>query len=143
MTAAQARTIATLMTVYAATFFLGAALHAGAHIPLGFTTLHEPHILPATVVESACGLALLGGALGLLAHRPWRRAAAIAAHLFSLAGVGLGLLAGAAGTGDTTLNATYHRVMVVALLIGLGLLLFWARPTPAHRPPARSVQPES
>ncbi len=56
-----------LSAVYAATFFFGALLPLGVKIPLGFTVLEEPEILPATVVEGLCALALTVAAIAVLA----------------------------------------------------------------------------
>ena len=59
--------IGVLSAVYAATFFFGALLHLGVKIPLGFTVLEEPQILPATIVEGLCALALTVAAIAVLA----------------------------------------------------------------------------
>ena len=124
-----ATVVGVLSAVYAATFFLGALLHLGARVPLGFAMLAEPRILPATVVEGLCGLALSAAAFAILARKGWARPAAIAAHAFALGGVLLGTAALAAGAGPSTdLNTVYHRVMLVALAAVLALLL-----TPAGR----------
>jgi hypothetical protein len=48
----------------------------------------------------------------------------LAAHLFALAGVFLGMAALAAGHGPRTItNDIYHRVMVVVLLFGITLCI--------------------
>jgi len=113
-----------LCAVYAATFFFGALLHVGVRIPLGFTVLAEPRILPATVVEGLCGLTLSAASFAALTRKGWARPAAIAAHAFALGGVLLGTAALAIGAGPTTdLNTVYHRVMLVALAAALALLL--------------------
>ncbi len=113
-----------LFAVYAATFFFGALLHVGVRVPLGFTVLAEPRILPATVVEGLCGLTLSAASFAALTRKGWARPAAIAAHAFALGGVLLGTAALAIGAGPTTdLNTVYHRVMLVALAAALALLL--------------------
>lgn len=118
-----------LSAVYAATFFLGALLHLDVRVPLGFAVLAEPRILPATVVEGLCGLALSVAAFAILSRKGWARPATIAAHAFALGGVLLGTAALAVGAGPTTdLNTVYHRVMVLALAAILVFLL-----TPAGR----------
>ena len=116
-----------LSAVYAGTFFCGALLHLGVRIPLGAALLGEPTILPAAIVESLCGLALLFGALAMFAR--WNRAwtAVFAAHAFALGGVLLGVTALGAGP-STDLNTMYHRVVLVGLVAVLALLL-----TPAGR----------
>ena len=124
-----ATTIGVLAALYAATFFLGAVLHLGARIPLGFAVLAEPRIFPATVVEGLCGLFLAVGAYAALSRKSWAWPTIIAAHVFALGGVLLGMAALAVGAGPSTdLNTIYHRVMLAALVAGLALLL-----TPAGR----------
>ena len=101
-----------------------ALLHLGVRIPLGFAVLREPLIVPATVVEGFCALALAIGAYAVLTRKTWAWAAVTAAHAFAAAGVLLGIGALAAGLGPSTeLNHVYHRAMLVALLAGLGLLM--------------------
>ncbi|MGH8903188.1 MAG: hypothetical protein ACRDYA_16345 [Egibacteraceae bacterium] len=124
-----------LSVLYAATFLLGALLHTGARIPLGFAVLAEPTITMATIVESACGIALAVGAYAVLTRQRWAWAAATASHAVALTGVLLGTAAIAAGRGPhTVLNDTYHRVMIVVLLAGLLALA-----TPATSLLGRSV----
>jgi hypothetical protein len=121
--------IGVLAALYAATFFLGAVLHLGARIPLGFAVLAEPRIFPATVVEGLCGLFLAVGAYAALSRKSWAWPTITAAHAFAVGGVLLGITALALGGGPSTdLNTIYHRVMLAALVAGLALLL-----TPAAR----------
>jgi len=123
-----------LSAVYSVTFFFGALLHLGWRIPLGFTVLSEPRILPATVVEGLCGLALAVAVSAVLTHVSWAWTAAFAAHSFALGGVLLGMGALAVGAGPSTdLNAIYHRVMLVALVAVLTLLLSPAGRTALRR----------
>ena len=119
-----ATTIGILAVLYAATFFLGALLHLGLRIPLGFAVLAEPRIIPATIVEGLCGLGLAIGGYAVLAGKSWAWSAVTGAHAFALGGVLLGITALALGGGPSTeLNTIYHRVMLVALVAGLGFLL--------------------
>lgn len=116
--------VGTLSALYAVTFFVGALLHLGVRVPLGFAVLGEPRILPATIVESLCGLALLLGAFAVLTRVSLVWTAAFAAHAFALGGVLLGMAALAVGAGPSTdLNTIYHSVMLVALVAVLALLL--------------------
>ncbi|HEY7126266.1 MAG TPA: hypothetical protein VH540_20145 [Ktedonobacterales bacterium] len=111
--------ISLLMAAEAVTFLLAALLHLG--IPLGFS---EPRILPATIVEGLCGLFLAASAYAVLARKTWAWRAALAAHLFSVAGVLLGITALALAPGlGTTVNTIYHRVILAALVAGLALLM--------------------
>jgi hypothetical protein len=119
-----ATAIGILAVLYAATFFLGALLHLGLRIPLGFAVLAEPRIIPATIVEGLCGLGLAVGGYAVLAGKSWAWSAVTGAHAFALGGVLLGITALALGGGPSTeLNTIYHRVMLVALVAGLGFLL--------------------
>jgi hypothetical protein len=121
--------IGVLAALYAVTFFLGAVLHLGVRIPVGFAVLAEPRIFPATIVEGLCGLFLAVGAYATLSRKAWAWPAVTAAHAFAMGGVLLGIAALAMGGGPSTeLNTIYHRVMLVALAAGLVLLL-----TPAGR----------
>jgi hypothetical protein len=116
--------VGVLAVLYALTFLIGALLHLGVRIPLGFAVLAEPRIVPATIVEGLCGLFLAVGAYAVLTRRTWAWPAVTAAHAFALGGVVLGMAALAAGAGPSTeLNAIYHRAMLVALVAGLALLL--------------------
>jgi hypothetical protein len=109
-----------LAAVYAATFFAGAVLHLGVAIPLGPVTLTEPVILPATIVESLCGLALAIAAYATLTRKPWAWNAVVGGHAVALGGVLLGVTAITLNGGPSTpLNDTYHRVMIVLLAAGL------------------------
>jgi hypothetical protein len=114
-----------VMISNAALFFFGALQHAGFAIG----RFHEPRIVPATIVESLCGLSLVWGVTAVLfhAHVEWRTA--LIANLIPLAGVFLGMAALAAGRGPRTAsNDMYHHIMLV--LIGASLLiliLFFAR----------------
>jgi hypothetical protein len=105
-----------LTTFDAASFFLGSAAHVGRAIPLGVATLHEPRIVPATIVEGLCGAALTVGAYAQFARKPWAWPATVAANAIALGGVFLGIGALSAGRGPRTeLNDDYHRLMVVLL----------------------------
>jgi hypothetical protein len=135
-----ATTIGILSAVYAATFFLGALLHLGARVPLGFAMIEEPVILPATIVEGLCGTALAIAAITVLARRNGAWTVATAAHAFALGGVLLGITALAVGAGPSTdLNTVYHRVMVVALVAVLALLFSPAGRNALRRATSRTV----
>jgi hypothetical protein len=119
-----ATAVGILSALYAVTFLFGALLHLGGQIPLESTVLAEPRIIPATVVEGLCGLALGVAACAVLSRMDWAWTAAFVAHAFALGGVLLGMAALALGAGPSTeLNTIYHRVMLVALVAVLALLL--------------------
>ena len=116
--------ITVLMVGEALTFLLAALLHLG--IPLGFS---EPRIIPAAIVEGLCGLFLAVSTYAVFARTTWAWGAALAAHLFAVAGVLLGIIALALGAGKSTVaNTIYHRVILGVLIVVLVLLA-----TPAAR----------
>jgi hypothetical protein len=112
-----------VMISNAALFFFGALQHAG--IAIG--RFHEPRIVPATIVESICGLSLLWGVTALFGHSSVAWRIVLIANLVPLGGVLLGMAALAAGRGPRTAsNDLYHHIMLA--LIGTSLLiLFFAR----------------
>lgn len=117
------RAINSLVTAEAIAFLVAAVLHLGVPIPLGFAVLAEPPILAAVIVEGLCGLFLAVSAYALFTRQKWAKPAAIAAHVFAMAGVSLGMFALAMSRGPRTdLNDVYHRVILVALVSGLALL---------------------
>jgi hypothetical protein len=116
--------ISVLMVGEALTFLLAALLHLG--IPLGFS---EPRIIPAAIVEGLCGLLLAGSAYAVFVRTRLAWGAALAAHLFAVAGVLLGIISLALGLGPSTVvNTIYHRVILGVLVVVLVLLT-----TPAAR----------
>ncbi|HEX9616521.1 MAG TPA: hypothetical protein VGA03_03845 [Anaerolineales bacterium] len=113
-----------VVVIEALTFLLAGLAHLGRPIPLGFAVISEPRIVPATVVESLCGLLLLFSAYPILTGKRWSWTIAVIAHGFSLVGVLLGIAALALGGGPRTdLNDLYHRVMLV-VLVGALIFLF-------------------
>jgi len=105
------------------TFWFAALLHSGANV-LFFI---EPQIIPAMIVEGLCGFFLLISAALVFTHKKVARKIAVAAHIFSIAGVVLGIVALTLGRGPTTiLNYFYHRVILTVLLVML-IVLFSAR----------------
>lgn len=113
--------ICVLVVIEAATFWVAASIHLGAALPFGIS---EPRILPAAIVEGLAGLFLAGGAFAVIARKPWAWSATLAANLFALFGVTLGILALALGNGPSTnLNGVYHRVMLAVLVVCILLLL--------------------
>jgi hypothetical protein len=103
------QTLTLLMLGNAALFVLGALQHAG----LAIGTLREPVIIPASIVELLCALALVWGVFAVLRRslKAWR--AALIGNLIAIAGVAIGMVALAAGAGPRTAsNDLYHRIML-------------------------------
>ncbi len=112
--------ISVLIVGEAITFLLAALLHLGVQLPLGST---EPQIIPAAIVEGLCGLFLAVSAYAVFTRRTWAWPIAMAAHVFAVAGVLLGITALALGAGPSTeANTIYHRVILVVLVVVLVLL---------------------
>lgn len=103
----------------ALTFFFFALIHAG----VGIAGIAEPRIVPATIVETLCGLAMAVAAVADILRAAWARAAAIAANAVSSAGVTLGIVTQSSGAGPTPLNFWYHRSVLTVLLVTLVLLI--------------------
>jgi hypothetical protein len=123
------------MVIAAALFFFGAILHAG----FGVGPLHEPQIIPAAIVETICGLALLFAVKLLLVRRCWT--AAIIANVIALAEVVLEIVVRTALAGPHTASNharpyfpdgyvytigddLYHGSVLAFLTIGLLILSF-------------------
>lgn len=117
-----------------ALLFAGIVHLTGANIPLGIVTFIEPPILAAGVVETLGGLLFAWATYALWQAHTSAWAAAMTAHLFSIAGFVVGLLATRLGT--TPFNATYHRVMLPVFVVGVVLLLL-----PSAQASARAEQP--
>jgi len=87
---------------------------------------HEPLIIPAAIVEAACGLCLLWGAIALFRNWRTRWRVALITNLVALGGVSLGIAALAVGAGPRTAsNDLYHRIMLI--LIGAVILILCFR----------------
>ncbi|HEX3745864.1 MAG TPA: hypothetical protein VHW09_18110 [Bryobacteraceae bacterium] len=113
-------TITGIMLANAALFVFGAVQHAG--IAIG--PFYEPSIRPASMVETLCALALMGGAVAawMGTRRAWTLA--IAGNLVAIGGVALGMVALAVGAGPRTAsNDWYHRFMLALAFAALLLLL--------------------
>ena len=104
-------------------FFFGAVQHAGVAIG----RWHEPHIVPAAIVESICGLFLLWGSVALAGPSGKGWGTELVGNLVAIGGVLLGMAALAAGRGPRTAsNDLYHHIML-ALAGASVLLLFLAK----------------
>jgi hypothetical protein len=115
--------LAVVMISNAALFFFASLLHAG--IIVG--RLHEPQIIPATVVEAICGTFLARGALAVLHHWASERRVALIGNLVALGGVLLGMASLAAGKGPRTANNDlYHRLMLILIAASV-VILFLVR----------------
>jgi hypothetical protein len=116
-------TICALIVFNTVTLLLFALLHANGPLAVGAAVLAEPRIIPAAIVEGLAGLVFAVSAYAVFTRASWAWAATIAAHVFTLAGVLLGITMIAAGFGPhSALNDTYHPLMVALLVVGLILL---------------------
>jgi hypothetical protein len=107
-----------LVPALAVGFALGALTHAGVQVPLGVTTIDEPTIVPATIVEGVIAAAFSLAALAELRGKPYARVAVRLALRVGIGGVLLGMFALAVGRGTRTeLNDVFHVVALIAMLI--------------------------
>jgi hypothetical protein len=119
-----------LMLGNAALFVFGALQHAGVAIG----SLHEPVIVPASVVEVLCALALTWGAAAVLKQslKAWR--AAFLGNLVAIIGVAIGMVALAVGAGPRTAsNDLHHGIMLALATASLVILLVPAGRTQLRR----------
>ena len=125
------QTVAALMASNAALFFFGALQHSGVSIG----PLREPVIIPASIVELLCGLALTWGAFMILSrsHQAWR--SALIGNVAAITGVLIGMVALAAGAGPRTAsNDLYHGIMLVLSAVSLMLIFVPTGRTALRRP---------
>jgi len=104
----------------AAVFVFGALQHAGVSIG----PLHEPTIVPASIVEVFCALALSWGAVSMLKQSPRAWRAAFVGNLIAIIGVIIGMISLAVGAGlRTATNDLYHRIMLALAIPSIVILL--------------------
>ncbi|TMR94388.1 hypothetical protein [Nonomuraea basaltis] len=119
------RALGGLSLIYALVFFTATLLHAG--IELG--PLRQPVIVPAAIVETLCGAAMLAGAYGALAERAWAWDGLIYSHAAALAGVLMGMLSMALrpAFAENPLLTWYHGSIAAALAAGLSAAFYVSR----------------
>ena len=119
-----------LMLGNAAIFVFGALQHAGVVIGL----LHEPVIVPASIVEVLCASALSWSAAAVLRHSPKAWRGAFIGNLVAILGVVIGMVALAVGAGPRTAsNDLYHRIMLALATTSLVILFLPAGRTALRR----------
>src|SRR5262249_20587836 len=112
--------LAWIVGANAALFLFGAIQHIG--VALG--PFREPRIIPAAVVEAACGVVLTFAFATLFRHSERARRWIAISNVIALVGVLIGLIALAIGAGARTAsNDFYHRLMLV--LIGTAFALLY------------------
>jgi hypothetical protein len=119
-----------LMLGNVAIFVFGALQHAGVAIG----SFREPVIIPATIVELFCALALTWGVVSMLkgSLRAWRTV--MLGNLIAIAGVTVGMVALAVGAGPRTAsNDLYHRIMLALATLSLIILFVPATRTALGR----------
>lgn len=121
-----------LMLCNAALFVFGAVQHAG----LAIGPFREPRIIPASIVELICALALISGALAVLRRSQKAWGAALIGNLIAVAGVAIGIVALAMGRGPRTAsNDLDHRIMLALAAASL-VILFLPPGRPALKRPS-------
>ena len=119
--------IAGLMLVEAVTLGIASIVHFGVVIPLGGITLDDPFAgarIPEAIIAIVVGVA----AISLLTGWAGAWWLALAATLFAIAGVIVGVSVVLFGTVSRPGDLVYHFSLLVALLVTVALLL-----TPAAR----------
>ena len=92
-----------------AIFVFGALQHAG----MAIGSLREPVIIPASIVELLCALALIWGVVTVLKGSPKAWRVALIGNMIAIAGVAMGMVALTVGAGPRTAsNDLYHRIML-------------------------------
>lgn len=106
-------------------YFGAAWLHLGLRIPLGSLVLAVPNaILPATIVETILGLAVVANLVALMRGSRRSKAITVGIHLFVLVGVLLGMVALAIRVGPPpSTDWTIHYVMLTAIAAVMVLTL--------------------
>ena len=126
-----------LMLGNAAIFIFGGLQHLG----MAIGSFREPVIIPASIVELFCALALIWGIVTVLTGSPKAWSAALIGNVIPIAGVTIGMVALAAGRGPRTAsNDLYHRIMLALAAASLVVLFIPAtRKALKWRPRARPV----
>jgi hypothetical protein len=132
------------LALIAASFAVGAMLHAGVQLQVAGLRLAEPVIVPAAIVESIC--AALFAAAVLVAARPGLGVAGArvvrGAHVVGIAGVLLGMTTLALGRGPRTeFNDLYHVAVLTLMLITGAWFQHASRPGGGGEPAADRRDP--
>jgi fluoride ion exporter CrcB/FEX len=117
-----AAVIRVLIAIEAISFLLAALLHTGIQFLPGFV---EPRNSAAAIAEGLCGIFLTVSAFAVFAHKAWGWKIAIAAHVFAIAAVLLGITVIALGSnpgGDEANNIFHRAILVVLVIVLIGLL---------------------
>jgi hypothetical protein len=114
--------IAGLMLLEAATLAIASIVHFGIVIRLGFMTLDDP-FPGARIPEAVVAFVIALGALSLLTR--WAAASwlPLAATIFGIIGVLVGIRFTLMGVGSRPGDLIYHGLLLAALLVTLALLL--------------------
>ena len=97
--------------------------HSVQHAGVAVGPFREPRIVPAAVVEAACGVTLAFAVAALLWHSATARRWTVVSNGIALTGVMIGLVALAIGAGPRTAsNDFYHRLMLVLISTAFALL---------------------
>jgi len=110
--------ISVLTVGEAFSFFLFSLLHLGIQFPLGIS---EPFSTGAGVVEGLCWLVLTICTYAIFAQKTWAWSITVAAHIFAVLSVLLGIYTTLNDPGDQA-NFIFHRVILVTLAVVLALL---------------------
>src|SRR5436189_5560068 len=121
------RVIAGLMLMEALSLAIASVVHFGVVLPLGVLTLADP-FAGARIPEAIIAVVVAVAAISLLTRWVGAWWLALAATIFAIAGVLVGVSIVLFGTGARPGDLIYHFSLLVALLVTVGLLF-----TPAAR----------
>ena len=126
--------IAGLMLVEAATLAIASIVHFGVVIPLGVVTLDDP-FAGARIPEAIIAVVVAVGAISLLTGWAGAWWLALAATLFAIAGIIVGVSVVLFGTVSRPGDLVYHFSLLVALLVTVALLFTSAARHAVRRSP--------
>jgi hypothetical protein len=109
-----------LMVIAAVTFWLASAIHFGATVTIGSTTVRDP-FPGAAFPEAIVGLVVALGAVALLARwrRSWSLAVGTTAFAIIVTLYGLSVTLGSGRSADVA----YHLLVLAVLFVVLGTLI--------------------
>ena len=110
------------MLLEAATLAIASIVHSGVVIRLGFMTLNDP-FPGARIPEAVIAVVVAAAALSLLTRWAGARWFALAASIFAIIGVLVGVRFTLMGAGSRPGDLVYHGFLLAALLVTLALLL--------------------
>lgn len=112
------------MGIACLTFAGASVLHLNVSLALGALAIHGETVLRAAIAEAVIALVLAVGTVAMLIGGRKARVVALAATIFAIPGVLVGLTTIALGIGPRTVpDVTYH--VGILMLLGVIMLQLW------------------